>query len=83
MGNRILNPKILFCCVGLFWILFFVDAGFSATGVLLSVKGKVSVTSADKTVPAKAGLRLSPGALVKSLGGTTSILLADGNLDLA
>ena len=82
MGNRFPNFKILFCVVGLFGILFFVDSVFSATGVLLSVKGKVSVISADKAVPAKAGLRLSPGAVVKSLGGTTSILLADGRMHM-
>lgn len=63
-------------------LVFFLLAApcFSATGVLLMVKGKVTVKSHGATSPAKTGLRLKPGDRVSSLGGTASILLSDGKM---
>ena len=53
---------------------------FSATGILLIVKGGVAVNSYGAAFPARTGLRLKPGDTVKGLGGTVSILLSDGSM---
>jgi len=44
------------------------------------VKGKVTIDSHGATYPAKTGLRLKTGDTVNSLGGTASILFADGGI---
>ena len=60
-------------------LLFFqASAARGATGVLLAVKGEVSVTVNRVSLPARTGLRLAPGNVVTSRGGTAVLLLSDG-----
>ena len=83
MGDRKSYQKILISQISIiFIILIMASTCFAATGVLLLVKGKVTVNSLGLTYPASTGLRLKPGDIVGSLGGTASILLSDGRIDM-
>jgi len=73
---------LIFLIVSIFIVLAIESPCFSSNGVLLMVKGKVTIDSRSDTYPAKTGLRLKPGVTVKSLGGTASILLSDGRMCL-
>ena len=63
-----------------FLVILFSSSAFSATGVLLRVKGKVNIKSHSGTSPAKTGMRLNPGDTVSSLDGTASLILSDGKM---
>ena len=78
-GNNCRKFPILFIFTFFAFILL-ESPSFPATGVILTVKGKVSIKSHDAISPAKTGLRLEPGDMVSSLGGTASIILSDGKM---
>lgn len=81
MGEKHKNRKyLLFLAFAIFFIPITESFCFSSTGVLLMVKGKVTISSHGTRSPAKTGLRLKPGDTVNSLGGTASILLSDGRM---
>jgi hypothetical protein len=81
MGKATKSIKSLICLgSAIFLVLAAKSLGLSATGVLLMVKGKVTVSSHGAAYPAKTGLRLKPGDTINSLGGTVSVLLSDGRM---
>ena len=81
MQHRNRYAKVLICLVSaLFLIIAMGTNGYSASGVLIMVKGKVSIQSDGSTHPGKSGLRLKSGDIVNCLGGTASILLSDGKM---
>ena len=63
-----------------FLLILFCTFAFSATGVLLRVKGKVNIKSHKGTSPAKTGTKLNSGDTISSLGGTASFILSDGKM---
>ncbi len=63
-----------------FLLILFCSSAFSATGVLLRVKGKVNIESHNGTSPAKTGMRLNPGDTIRNLDGTASVILSDGKM---
>ena len=63
-----------------FLLILFGSSAFSATGVLLKVKGKVNIKSHKGTSPAKTGMKLNPGDTISSLDGTASVILSDGKI---
>ncbi|MBA4387489.1 MAG: hypothetical protein C0404_05870 [Verrucomicrobia bacterium] len=54
--------------------------GLAASGVLILVKGDVSVVSGGRTAPATSGMKIAAGDVVKAGGGSASILLSDGRM---
>ena len=78
-GNRY-RKFLISIMATIFMVLVMESSCFSSTGVLLMVKGNVTIKSHGATSPAKTGLRLKPGDIVESLGGKASILLADGKM---
>lgn len=61
-------------------VVFVAAYSMAGSGVVLSVKGDVTVTTGGNKVAAKNGTKLSGGDVVKSNGGTASVLFADGRM---
>jgi hypothetical protein len=59
-------------------LVFLTSTAEAASGVVLTVKGEVSVTVNRVSLPARTGFRLGPGAVVTSRGGMATLLLSDG-----
>lgn len=81
MGDRNGYAELLVYLVSTIFIVIATEtAGYSSSGVLLMVTGKVTIQSDGSTYPGKSGLRLKPGDKVNSMGGTASVLLSDGKM---
>lgn len=81
MGDRNRYAKFFICLVSAVFIMIVTETnGYPSSGVLLMVKGKVTIQSDGSTYPGKSGLRLKPGDIVNSMGGSASILLSDGKM---
>jgi len=81
MEDRNRYAKFLVCFVSAIFIMIAMETTcYSSSGVLLMVKGKVTIQSDGATYPGKSGLRLRPGDIVNSMGGTASILMSDGKM---
>ncbi|MFH1488578.1 MAG: hypothetical protein ABII06_06725 [Pseudomonadota bacterium] len=81
MNTGVLRKKLLALLIfPVLPLLAFASPGLSAEGVVISIKGKVTVSAHGADSPARAGMRLKPGFKVQSLGGTASLLLDDGKM---
>ena len=81
MGDRNIYTKFLVCLVSIMFLTIAMETnGYSSSGVLLMVKGKVTIQSDDAAYPGESRIRLKPGDIVNSMGGTASILLSDGKM---